>query len=484
MSNVRSGLLFSFFGKYGLKLINLVSTVLVARLLTPAEIGTFAIASSVVMILTEVKLLGANAYLVREHVLDDNKIRKAYGMTILMCWGIAFTLILGSSALANFFNHADLQMAFVILALGFFLAPYVSVPDSLLVREYRFKEITIVRISSTCMQVIGSLLLIYAGAGFYALAWGYFINMVVQATLYLYFTRDVRIYRPNFRGISEIAKLGIFTSVSNIVRRIHYTASDIVIGKMGSPTEVGIFSRGMGFIDFISQSVLDGIGSVSQPYMSDMQRRGNDVSIVFTKITALLCSLVWPILAIAGFAALPAIRLLFGDQWDSSAPIATVLAIWMILKVCCFFSTPLLIAVGQEVLMFKRDVALFLLLVMSLIYSYPYGLTFMSYAFLLNAGVEVVLTLWMLKSSVQLNVKNYLSALVKPLIVTINCFAVAYLIDHLWPFSDSEPLKVFGILAFSMPVIWLLSTKVLKLQIYDEFIALLIPLFHKVTGRF
>lgn len=479
MSDVRSGLLFSFFGRYGLKLINLVSTVLVARLLTPAEIGTFAIASSVVMILTEVKLLGANAYLVREQVLDDNKIRKAYGMTILMCWGIAFALIFGSSTLANFFNHNDLQMAFVILALGFFLAPYVSVPDSLLVREYRFKEITIVRISSTTLQVAGSLLLIYAGAGFYALAWGYFINMVVQAVLYLYFTRDVRIYSPSFRGISEIAKLGVFTSVSNIVRRIHYTASDIVIGKMGSPTEVGIFSRGMGFIDFISQSVLDGIGSVSQPYLSDMQRRGSDVGVVFTKITALLCSLLWPILAIAGFAALPAIRLLFGDQWDSSAPITTVLAIWMLIKVCCFFSTPLLIAVGQEVLMFKRDVALFLLLVVSLIYSYPFGVTSMALAFLVNAGVEVLVTLWMLNRSVELDIKKYLLALFKPMIVTVNCLAVAWLLDQLWPFSNTAPLQVFGILAVAMPVVWLLSTKWLQLQIYDEVMAIIVPLFRK-----
>ena len=96
MSNVRSSILFSFAGKYGSKLINLVSTIFIARLLTPTEIGTFAIASSVVMILAEIRLLGAAAYLVREESIDELKIRRAYGITYLMCWGLASILIVGS----------------------------------------------------------------------------------------------------------------------------------------------------------------------------------------------------------------------------------------------------------------------------------------------------------------------------------------------------------------------------------------------------
>lgn len=468
MSNIRSSLLFSFAGKYGSKLINLISTIFIARMLTPTEIGTFAIASSVVMILAEVRLLGATAYLVREESIDEHKIRKAYGMTFVMCWGLAFALIIGSGGIADFFNQSELQAVFIILASSFFLAPYISIPNAILARNYLFKQITIISLVALIVQLVTTLWLITAEFGFYALAWGQLAAMISRMILSLYFTKHIKVYRPRFHGIGEIAKLGVFTSAANIVRRIHYTVSDIVIGKMGTPAEVGIFSRGMGYVDFISQSVLDGVGSVAQPYMSDMKRRGNDIGQAYIKATALLCSLVWPVLVVAGFAALPAIRLLFGNQWDSAAPIASALSVWMCIKVISFFSPQLLIAVGQEAAMFKRDVALFFLLLVSLIYSYPLGLTAMALTFMFNGIVEVCITLWLLKVKIQLSLKACLMSLGRPMVVALCCFGATVLLDHIYPFASGSPLLVFLLLAGIMPPLWLLLTKWLKLQIYVE----------------
>lgn len=468
MSNVRSSILFSFAGKYGSKLINLVSTIFIARLLTPTEIGTFAIASSVVMILAEIRLLGATAYLVREESIDEQKIRKAYGITFVMCWGLAFLLIIGAGSIADFFNQPNLQGVFIILASNFFLAPYISIPNAILARNYFFKQITIIGLVALIIQLFATLLLINADFGYYALAWGQLAAMICRMILSLYFTRHTQVYCPSFRGIAEIAKLGIFTSAANIVRRIHYTISDIVIGKMGTPAEVGIFSRGMGYVDFISQSVLDGVGSVAQPYMSDMKRRGNDIAQAYIKATALLCSLVWPVLVVAGFSALPAIRLLFGNQWDTAAPIASALSFWMCIKVISFFSPPLLIAVGREAAMFKRDVALFILLLVSLTFSYPLGLTAMALTFILNGIAEVCITLWLLRVTVQLSVKACLMSLGKPVLVAICCFSVTVLLDFIYPFNDGSPLLIFLLLAVLMPPLWLLLTKWLKLQIYFE----------------
>lgn len=483
MSNIRSGLLFSFAGKYGLKLINLISTILIARLLTPSEVGTFAIASSVVMILAEIRLLGASAYLIREDSIDEHKIRKAYGMTIVMCWGIALALIIGSSNVAKFFNQSDLQVVFIILAINFFLAPYISIPNAILARDFRFKEITIISLVAVIIQLVTTLILIDYNFSFYSLAWGQLAAMIIRMILSLYFTKHIKVYCPRFRGVGEIAKLGLFTSSANIIRRIHYTISDIVIGKMGTPAEVGIFSRGMGYVDFISQSVLDGVGSVAQPYMSDTKRRGNDVAQAYIKATALLCSLVWPVLVVAGFSALPAIRLLFGNQWDTAAPIASALSFWMCIKVISFFSPPLLIAVGREAAMFKRDVALFILLLMSLTFSYPLGLTAMALTFMLNGIAEVCITLWLLRVTVQLSLKACLMSLGKPMLVAICCFSVTVLLDFIYPFNDGSPLLIFLLLAVLMPLLWLLLTKWLKLQIYFEVINVLQTASKRIIRR-
>ncbi|EIW90356.1 polysaccharide biosynthesis protein [Alishewanella agri BL06] len=481
MSNVRSSILFSFAGKYGSKLINLVSTIFIARLLTPTEIGTFAIASSVVMILAEIRLLGAAAYLVREESIDELKIRRAYGITYLMCWGLASILIVGSGFIADFFNQRELQGVFLILAASFFLAPFISIPNAILVRNYRFKQVTIIDLVALIIQLVATLWLISFEFGFYALAWGQLVAMLTRMIFSLYFTRQIRVYAPCFRGMGEIARLGVYTSAANIVRRIHYTISDIVIGKMGTAAEVGVFSRGMGFVDFISKSVLDGVGSVAQPYMSDLKRRGNDLGQAYIKATALLCSLVWPVLVVAGFAALPAIRLLFGNQWDNAAPIASALSFWMCIKVISFFSPPLLIAVGREAVMFKRDVLLFVLLAGSLILSYPMGLTTMALTFILNGLVEVCITLLLVRVTVQVSIKACLISLFKPMLLSLGCLGASTILDYLYPFSSGSPLVIFLLLTFVMPPIWLLLSRWLKLQIYTEATKILLAAMKRIA---
>lgn len=483
MSNIRSGLMYSFAGKFGLKILNLLSTVIIARLLSPTEIGTFAIASSVVMILAEVKLLGAGVYLIRSDTLDDDKIRKAYGITFLMCWSIAFLLIFSSSSLATFFNETALTNVFIILACNFFLAPYISVPDALLVRRYLFKEISIISLVSVVLQLVVTLILIYYEFGFIALAWGQVTSMLSRMVLSLYFTREVKIYRPSFKRISDIAKLGVYTSLAHVLRRFNYTAADLVIGKMGSPSEVGIFSRGLGYVDFISQSFFEGVGSISQSYMSDMRRQGNNMCIAYIKATSLLCSLLWPVLISAGIAALPAIRLLFGKQWDDAAPIAYLLSIWISIRIVSFFSPAILIADGHESMLFKRDLFLFFILFSSLIFLYPYGLEYLPYAFIFSSLFELSLTLYLLISRFKLSVLELFRALLKPFILTIICFTTVKLLSHFYSFSENSPFLIFLLLIAVMPPVWLISAKILKLQIYYEAIKILSGTLNVIIKR-
>jgi len=239
--------------------IGLASSMITARLLSPDEIGTFAIASSVVMIMAEFRILGANAYLVRQAELTTEKIRSAYGLTILISWGLGIALALASLPLADFFGVESLGAVFLILSISFLLAPYISIPDALLVRDYRFREIATINVTSSVVQLVLVIILIIKGFSFYSLAIGQAIAILVKFALSLYFTRDVKVYMPRFTGMKDIAKLGIFVSVAHVVRKSQHTFPDMLIGKLGSPTQVGIFSRGLGFTVFISTLLLSGI---------------------------------------------------------------------------------------------------------------------------------------------------------------------------------------------------------------------------------
>lgn len=468
MPSIRTAVIFSSGGKYILKVIALISTMVIARLLTPEEIGTFAIASSVVMIMADFRIMGANAFLIREKNLTTQAIRSAYGLTILISWSFGILIALSAPFLSDYFNIPDINLIFIILSTTFIFAPFISIPHALLSREYRFKEITIIKLVSAILQLLITLLLIELGYSYFALAWGHFFAMSIQLLLSLYFTRSVRIYTPSFKGIKPIAKLGIFTSVAHVLRKSQQTVPDIVIGKMGNPIQVGMFSRGMGFINFTTDSVLTGISPVTLPYLSNVKNNEHDLASAYTYASKLILVLILPVLAVASVASLPAIRLMFGPQWDEAAPIAAILAYWSMIKSIHVLSPNALIAFGHERVMLIKESVVFTFFIAILIKAFPMGLKYFAFAFVLTAFLDFLLSSIILSKILKISNYYFLKQLLPTFIISLTCWLAAYGLNYITPFDDTPPISVLLHLLLTMPIIWIFMIFITKHPISSE----------------
>ncbi len=65
-----------------IQIVSLFSVAILARLLTPSEVGVFAVASSLTFLASELRALGVGQYLVREEEINQQKIRSATGLMI------------------------------------------------------------------------------------------------------------------------------------------------------------------------------------------------------------------------------------------------------------------------------------------------------------------------------------------------------------------------------------------------------------------
>ena len=443
--------------------IGLASSMITARLLSPDEIGTFAIASSVVMIMAEFRILGANAYLVRQAELTTKKIRSAYGLTILISWGLGIALALASLPLADFFRVEGLGAVFLILSISFLFAPYISIPDALLTRGYRFREIAIINVASSVIQLTLVVVLIKNGFSFYSLAIGQALSILVKFVLSLYFTREIKVYAPRFTGMKAIAKLGIFVSVSHVVRKAQNTFPDMLIGKLGSPTQVGLFSRGLGFTVFISTLLLSGISPVALPYFSGVANKGEDLVAVYRHASELVAGVVWPVLAVASVASLPAIRLMFGDQWDQAAPFAAVTAFWAILRSAHVLAPKALVAVGKEGSMLTKEIIVFAVFIVATTGAYiKFGSIGVAYAFVFAGLTDFLVSSWFMKHKVGVDFLPYCAGMFSSAVVAVICWSVASALDWYISFADTSPFAVLLYIVGVLPPVWLVSIFLLK----------------------
>lgn len=231
MPTIRAAVIFSSVSKYSLMMIGLLSTMVVARLLTPEEIGTFAVASGLVMLASEFRILGAGAYLVRESELTPQKVRSALGLTILISWGLGITVCLTAPLVASFYDLPPLKPIFWILSVSFFLAPFISITAALLARSFRFDLQFRMQLSAAIVGFAVTVILIYAGASYYALAWGNMAGNVARLIVAVLLTPKLMSYRPSFRNLRPVVNFGVFSSIANITRRFTVVAPDLVIAN-------------------------------------------------------------------------------------------------------------------------------------------------------------------------------------------------------------------------------------------------------------
>ena len=109
MSSVRKALIYASGSQYLIKILNFASVIILARILTPKELGIFAIATSVVMIVTEFRLLGTTNYLVREENITKNLVRTGIGLTILICWSLGALVFFSAPAIGQFYELDSLK---------------------------------------------------------------------------------------------------------------------------------------------------------------------------------------------------------------------------------------------------------------------------------------------------------------------------------------------------------------------------------------
>ena len=462
MAKVRQAILFSFATRYSAMIVGLLSTMVVARLLTPEEIGTFAIASAIVMVMSEFRLLGAGMYLVRERELTREKIRSAMGLTVLISWGMGLAIWAVAPAIASLYGLEPITTVFRVLSLSFFLAPVISIPTALLTRDFLFRKLFVIRIITSLVNLVCTVSLILMGYSFYSLAWGYTLAVVAEFLLVYFHRPEGMPWAPSFRHLAPIARFGIYNSLAGFFRRGVVTAPDMIIGKMGTTTQVGLFSRGLGFIEFVSQTLMMGVKPVVLPYLSEVQRNGNDINDAYIRASVLLGGLIWPILAVASVVSLPAIRLFFGDQWDAAAPFATLLAYWAMFRSVHWFSSDLLVARGLEKIMVIKDGALFSLYCTAIVLAFPSGLLAVAGGFVAVGFVDLLVTTGLLARFVDLRPMTLLIAWLRNGVLTGLCWGSAWSIYANGEVASTGVAKSFWVVALALPFVWLLVLYIVK----------------------
>ena len=175
MSNVKKGLIGSVLlivEAIGKKLIGLISTLILARVLVPEDFGLVAIATIIIGFLDVFSQTGAQQYILRAESVDDSKLNTAFTITLLIKSAIAITLILISGYISDYYSDERLQPILIVLS-SLMVVGSLSNPGTLLLqRDQNFFKIVKVTISSKIVGVITAISIAVIFESYWALILG------------------------------------------------------------------------------------------------------------------------------------------------------------------------------------------------------------------------------------------------------------------------------------------------------------------------
>lgn len=406
--SIRNGFLISLASANASMAITFVTSIFLARLLTPHEIGIFSIAYVFAGLLRTIREMGLGSYIVQEQELTPERFRTAFGISIVIAVVTAAILAGLAGYAGEFYREPGVTLAIYVIAASFLLVPFGATTMSYLRREQRYLDLAVIWTTSTFVQSIASVALAWTGFGFMSLAWSSLIGILASVLLVLFYRPKFIPWLPALSEWRRVLSFSSFVSASSLINYINNSASDLVLGRMLSISSVAIFNRANSLSEMIGPVLLSAANTVSLPYFAEKDRQRQDLLAAYLRTTSLLAILSVPVYLVMLVVADPLVRILFGEQWLESIVVLKWLCMAAILRTPVSLSTNLLTAIGEVRRLFILDLKSLIIKLVLVILGALHGLEAVAIAYCLATAVTSLLRFNAVAGQIDMKVRDWI----------------------------------------------------------------------------
>ena len=393
MSGTRRSLLVSFGERYTALLIGTAGTMIIARMLPPAEIGVFSIGAVLVALAQVVRDFGVGQYVVSARTLERAQLRAALGVSLLAAWLLAALVAVLAAPMAAFYGEPRVADVMRLLAVNFMLVPFTSLTLSCLRRELRMAAIYTINTSHSLAQLSCTVWLAARGYGCLSLAWGTVGAALVAIAVSIPLRPADLPWLPSLRGARDVLGFGMYATGGNLIDEAGVGAPDLIIGKLLGPGPVAIFGKAQALLNLFNQAVTSAISPVLLPLFAAQAREGRDPRQDYLLTVACVTAVAWPFFTLLGLLALPIVRLVYGVQWDAAAPLIRIMCCSAALYSMFSIARYLFVATGHVRVQARLDTYAVLVRVAALLPGALLGLHWVAWAVVAGAVFRCWLTL-------------------------------------------------------------------------------------------
>ena len=448
--------------------LQLVGTMIMSRLLTPVEIGVFAVAAVFASLASTFRDFGVAEYLIQEKELTSEKIRAALTVNIAVSWSMGLLLFFGASPVADFYRTPGVADVMRVQAVSFLLIPFGAVTMANFRRQLDFRPIFIASLLANLTTFAVATVCAFNGLGYMSLAWSSLAGVVVTVATSVWFRPVEFPVWPGLKGIAEVLHFGKFASGIYLVGQLGRGAPEMIIGRVQDMAGVAMFSRASGLVELFHRTVLRAIVPVCMPYFAKNDRERGSMIHGYLLTISYVTVIGWPFLAFVGVIAYSAIRILYGAQWMASVPLAQVLCLVGAIDLIHCLSKEALMAGGQVKRSNMLQLGNQLIRVAGLLMVIPFGLMGACWGLLAASIFNLAYSQWHLGNGLGLRPVDVAKSCAQSLSISALAVTPVALVASIVVLSEANYLWFAFLGGGVTGVLWLLGLWWLKHPLWGE----------------
>jgi lipopolysaccharide exporter len=336
------------------RVMGLVRTAIIARILVPDDLGVFGIALLAQSVIEIFSMFGLTSALVRRPGDVDPYLDSAWIISFLRGFVVAGIMVAVAPLVAAFFREPAATDLIRILAITSVFAGFGNPAMVRLRRRLQFGRVFLVSIVPSVVDVTVSLVI----AVLYRSPVALILGIVAKAATSLLVGYVAVPYRPrlhfDWRHARELMSYGKWITGSTILRFLYGQGDDIVVGRLLGPASLGIYQIGYRYSNLPTTEITNVLQMVALPAYALVQGDAKKLRRAFSEA---LGSTALASIALAGYIWIIApdfVKLVLGPKWMDVTTVMRVLAIWGALESLGEIPIALFEAVGRPQLATRR----------------------------------------------------------------------------------------------------------------------------------
>jgi O-antigen/teichoic acid export membrane protein len=428
--------------RLGMRILGLVSTLVLVRLIQPADFGIIALATSFMQTIDGMLTLGTEEAVIREATPNRTFYNTAFTLNLLR--GLSVTILVAALAYpaAHFFADHRLGPVLLFVACLPILDGCANIGAVDFRRDFAFhKEFAIMVLPKLC-GIVAAMTAAALLHSYVAMLFGMGVNRTLRVVMsYVMHPYRPRLSLKSWRGL---AGYSLWTWLLSLAVLVRDRSDSLLLGRLMNTAAVGFYSVGAEVAALPTTELIEPLGRAAFSGFAAGRQENADPGQTFLRLIGSAALLTLPAGVGLSLVAAPLVTLAFGPGWEQAVPVLRILSLSFTIMVFGHLSLHLLSAhallgrlVGITFAGAAARVALLALLIP------PLGLTGASIAAAIAVLLEQTLTVATALRRFRVSSKAIIHRIWRPTCAAAAMAAILIATGLGWT-NDPNPIHLIG----------------------------------------